>query len=185
MPLHVAISDAILGRRQGTRAAARHAAILSRPGASRSCCRSRAACSMPAASTRRRSDLLSAKGVRFAAEGWNEAGDIAASIAVEGLDFLKIPANRLLDRERQRPQAGPGLDDHRKRRSRRADDHRDRCRQRRGRRQPDRSRHRPDGRSALRRPEAAEARRRQQARPARADLTGRAGRLAHAIRRLE
>ena len=45
--------------------------------------------------------------------------------------------------------------------------------ERRGCRQPDRSRRRPDGRAALRRPEAAEARRRQPARPPRAALTGR------------
>jgi EAL domain-containing protein (putative c-di-GMP-specific phosphodiesterase class I) len=51
--------------------------------------------------------LLSAKGVRFAGEGWNETAEGAALIAVEGLDFIKIPANRLLDREKQRRRLAP------------------------------------------------------------------------------
>ena len=51
--------------------------------------------------------LLSAKGVRFAGEGWDETADAATSIGVEGLDFLKIPANRLLDRDRQRRKLVP------------------------------------------------------------------------------
>jgi EAL domain-containing protein (putative c-di-GMP-specific phosphodiesterase class I) len=51
---------------------------------------------------------LSAKGVRFAGEGWDEAVS-GASIGLEGVDFLKIPANRLLDRDRQRRKLVPAM----------------------------------------------------------------------------
>ena len=49
--------------------------------------------------------LLSAKGVRFACEDWDEPD--TNSIGVGGIDFLKIPANRLLDRDRQRRKLVP------------------------------------------------------------------------------
>jgi cyclic-di-GMP phosphodiesterase, flagellum assembly factor TipF len=106
MPLHVAISDAIL-------ADARELAplldmlqfypdlagsiVLSIPGGL-----------FDAAGVHAQAlGLLSAKGVRFAGEGWDETANAAASIGVEGLDFLKIPANRLLDREKQRRKLVP------------------------------------------------------------------------------
>lgn len=49
--------------------------------------------------------LLSAKGVRFACEDWDEPD--TNSIGVGNIDFLKIPANRLLDRDRQRRKLVP------------------------------------------------------------------------------
>ena len=124
MPLHVAISDAILCRRQGTRPAAGDAAILSRPcrvdravdperpvrfrgqrmPRRSGCCRPRASASPARAGTRRPTAL--------------------PSIGVEGLDFLKIPANRLLDRERQRRKLVPASTILETRRGQRRDDHR-------------------------------------------------------------
>jgi cyclic-di-GMP phosphodiesterase TipF (flagellum assembly factor) len=54
-------------------------------------------------------DMLGQKGVRFAAEGWDEAGDAADPFTIGGLSFLKISANRLLDRERARRKLAPAL----------------------------------------------------------------------------
>ena len=98
--------------------------IPTSPG--RSCCRCRAAL-FGAAEHAQALALLSGKGVRFAGEGWDEAAGGGTPIGVEGLDFLKIPANRLLDRDRQRRKLVPAmaiiesamandLDDHRRQR---------------------------------------------------------------------
>ena len=100
MPLHVAISEAIL-------ADARELAPLTEtlqfyPDLARSIVLSVPGRVFGAAEHAQALALLSGKGVRFAAEGWDEAADAGTSIGVEGLDFLKIPANRLLDRDRQR-----------------------------------------------------------------------------------
>ena len=52
-------------------------------------------------------DLLAAKGVRFASEGWDEARDSAPTAAGRDLAFVKLSANRLLDRDRSRRKLMP------------------------------------------------------------------------------
>ena len=106
MPLHVAISEAILG------SAAEIAPLLEMlqfyPDLAQAI-----VLSVPVGLLDARGEhaqalsLLSGKGVRFAAEGWDETAGIAALNAVEGLCFLKIGANRLLDREKPRRKSVP------------------------------------------------------------------------------
>ena len=105
MPLHVAISEAIL-------ADARELAPLTEtlqfyPDLARSIVLSMPSRVFGAAEHAQALALLSGKGVRFAGEGWDEAAGGGTPIGVEGLDFLKIPANRLLDRDRQRRKLVP------------------------------------------------------------------------------
>jgi cyclic-di-GMP phosphodiesterase TipF (flagellum assembly factor) len=101
MPLHVAISSAILGD-------AKELAVLLDmlqfyPDLAASIVLSMPSGVFEMAGQHAESlGLLSAKGVRFAAEDWNDADNVIAAIGAEGLDFLKIPVNRLLDREKQR-----------------------------------------------------------------------------------
>ena len=103
MPLHVAVSDAILtdGKELGAILDTLHfypdlagTMVLS----------------LPVASFDGRHDrtleMLAGVGVRFACEGWNEATDAAGPISA-GPSFLKIPANRLLDREPSRRKLAP------------------------------------------------------------------------------
>lgn len=52
-------------------------------------------------------DLLAAKSVSLAAEGWNEAANAGDWIGIAGLSFIKLPANRLLDREGGRRKLSP------------------------------------------------------------------------------
>ena len=106
MPLHVAISEAILG------SAAEIAPLLEMlqfyPDLAQAI-----VLSVPVGLLDARGEhaqalgLLSGKGVRFAAEGWDDTAGIAALNAVEGLAFLKIGANRLLDREKPRRKTVP------------------------------------------------------------------------------
>ena len=135
MPLHVAISDAILAD------AREFAPLLDMlqfyPDLAGSIVLSMPSGLFDAAGVHAQAlGLLSAKGVRFAGEGWNETADGAASIGVEGLDFLKIPANRLLDREKQRRRLVPASTILEERGGQRRDDHRRRRGERRGCRQP-------------------------------------------------
>ena len=127
MPLHVAISDAILADAKELAPLLdmlqfypdlAKSIVLSVPSGLFDC---------GGSASRRRSALLSAKGVRFAGEDWDEAANDTDAIGVGGIDFLKIPANRLLDRDRQRRKLVPGLDDHRKRDGQQRDDHRRQC----------------------------------------------------------
>ena len=104
-PLHVAISEAIL-------ADARELAPLTDmlqfyPDLARSIVLSVPSRLFGVAAHTQALALLSGMGVRFAGEGWDEAADSGSSIGMEGVDFLKIPANRLLDRDRQRRKLVP------------------------------------------------------------------------------
>jgi cyclic-di-GMP phosphodiesterase TipF (flagellum assembly factor) len=106
MPLHVAISEAMLGDSK------EFSAVLDMlqfyPDLSRSFVLSMPAGLLdPSGQYAQALDLLAAGGVRFAAEGWNEAANAAAPVGVAGLTFVKIPANRLLDRERARRKLVP------------------------------------------------------------------------------
>ena len=153
MPLHVPVSEAILTDSKGLSAVLDMLQFY--PDLARLL-----VLSIPAVSIGGRHeqalDMLASKGVRFAAEGWDEAVDMADPLPA-GLSFLKVPANRLLDRERARRKAGTRFDHHRTGGRRQARDHCNGSVQRRGRRQPDRPRRRPDVGSAFRRSEAAEA----------------------------
>lgn len=106
MPLHVAVSDAILSDSKEFGAILdmlqfypdlAQSFILSMPGA----------VANSSGSHKQALDMLSAKGVRFAAEGWNETVNPADPIEFAGLTFLKISANRLLDRETARRKLAP------------------------------------------------------------------------------
>jgi EAL domain-containing protein (putative c-di-GMP-specific phosphodiesterase class I) len=52
-------------------------------------------------------EMLAAKGVRFAGEGWDEARDGVAPAAGHGVAFVKLSVNRLLDRERSKRKLVP------------------------------------------------------------------------------
>lgn len=109
MPFHVAISEALLGSSAETKAVAElgriHRALTSS-----------LVFSIPAAllsargEAREGLDLLTATGFRLAVEGWEaEPADLPQAKA-RGVHFLKLPANRLLDRERMRRKAPTGFE---------------------------------------------------------------------------
>lgn len=103
MPLHVAFSDALLG--DGKEFGTVLETLQFYPDLSRSLVLSLPAEVLENAQHRQALELLSSKGVPLAAEGWIEAAD---GTTPAGLSFLKVPANRLLDREKSRrrqPQA--------------------------------------------------------------------------------
>lgn len=109
MPFHVAISEALLGSASEVDAVAELARVHRPLTAS-------LVLSIPAAllgargETRERLEKLTATGFRLAAEGWEgEASDIREAKA-RGVHFLKLPANRLLDRERIRRKALSGAE---------------------------------------------------------------------------
>ena len=52
-------------------------------------------------------ELLAARGVRFASEGWDEAQDSIAPGDGRSVAFVKLSANRLLDRERSKRRLVP------------------------------------------------------------------------------
>jgi cyclic-di-GMP phosphodiesterase TipF (flagellum assembly factor) len=52
-------------------------------------------------------DMLANRSVRLAAEGWNEAASAGPANRIAGLSFMKIPTNRLLDREGGRRKLAP------------------------------------------------------------------------------
>jgi cyclic-di-GMP phosphodiesterase TipF (flagellum assembly factor) len=105
MPLHVAISDALLadGRE--------HGAVLDMlqfyPDLAKSFVLSIPAAILDQPTYAQALDMLADKGVRFAAEGWDEAGNAGDPFRIGGLSFVKISANRLLDRERVRRKLAP------------------------------------------------------------------------------
>lgn len=101
MPMHVAVSDAILA--DGKQFGALAEMLQFYPDLARSLVLSLPAALLdPAGQHGPALDLLAGKGVRLAAEGWNEPADADDPIGPAGLSFVKITANRLLDRERSR-----------------------------------------------------------------------------------
>jgi EAL domain-containing protein (putative c-di-GMP-specific phosphodiesterase class I) len=107
MPLHVAVSDAILA--DGGEFSAVLDMLQFYPDLARSF-----VLSLPAALAgqsgehRQALDILAARGVRFAAEGWDETID-GERPAHAGLAFLKLSADRLLDREKGRRRLAPAV----------------------------------------------------------------------------
>jgi EAL domain-containing protein (putative c-di-GMP-specific phosphodiesterase class I) len=101
MPFHVAISEALLGARAEIDAIAELARVHRGLPAS-------LVFSVPApllaagGETRARLDQLTAAGFRLAVEGWDGEGAELRDTKARGAHFLKIPVNRLLDRERGR-----------------------------------------------------------------------------------
>jgi len=101
MPFHVAISEALLGARAEVDAIAELGRVHRGLPAS-------LVFSVPAAllvaggETRDRLDQLTAAGFRLAVEGWEGARGELREAQARGAHFLKIPVNRLLDRERGR-----------------------------------------------------------------------------------
>lgn len=106
MPLHVALSEALLG--DGKEFGAVLETLQFYPDLARSLVLSLPASVFDSAQHRQALDLLSSRGVPLAAEGWFEDGQEAAP---SGLSFIKIQANRLLDREktRRRYASGPAI----------------------------------------------------------------------------
>lgn len=106
MPLHVAISDAILS--DGTELAAVLDMLQVYPDLARSFVLSVPIALLgPSSQHRQALNLLSARSVRLAAEGWNDDADAGDPVGIAGVSFVKISANRLLDRERARRRLVP------------------------------------------------------------------------------
>ena len=109
MPFHVAISEALLGSRAEVDAIAELARVHRGLPAS-------LVFSVPATllavggDTRDRLDQLTAAGFRLAVEGWEGARAEIRDTQARGAHFLKIPVNRLLDRERGRRRQLPGAE---------------------------------------------------------------------------
>lgn len=109
MPFHIAISDALLGSRAEVDAIAELARVHRGLPAS-------LVFSVPATllaaggETRDRLDQLTAAGFRLAVEGWEGARAELRDTRARGAHFLKIPVNRLLDRERGRRRQLPGAE---------------------------------------------------------------------------
>lgn len=109
MPFHVAISEALLGARAEVDAIAELARVHRGLPAS-------LVFSVPATllaaggEARDRLDQLTAAGFRLAVEGWEGARAELRDVRARGAHFLKIPVNRLLDRERGRRRQLPGAE---------------------------------------------------------------------------
>lgn len=103
MPLHVAVSDALLG--DGQELAAALELLETHPDLCRSLVLSMPVALATAGQHVQALDLLAERGVRFAAEGWDDA---LGRSARSGLAFLKMTADRLLDRERSFGRPAPG-----------------------------------------------------------------------------
>ncbi len=105
MPLHIAISDALLAD------AKELAAVLDMlqfyPDLAKSFVLSVPAAILDQPPYAQALDMLADKGVRFAAEGWDEASNAGDPFTISGVSFLKVSANRLLDRERARRKLAP------------------------------------------------------------------------------
>lgn len=106
MPLHVAISGALLSSRAELDAT--FELLRAYPDLAQSF-----VLSVPAglldSSTQNRQALepFTAKSVRLAVEGWSDAANARDPVAIAGVSFVKISANRLLDRERPRRRLTP------------------------------------------------------------------------------
>jgi EAL domain-containing protein (putative c-di-GMP-specific phosphodiesterase class I) len=97
MPLHAAVSEAILSDSKELGAVLELLQLY--PNLARSFVLSAPTILFdPSSEHRQALDLLAAKGVRFAAEGWSEAGGADQPRYAEAI-YLKLSANRLLDRE--------------------------------------------------------------------------------------
>ena len=106
MPLHVAISEAILA--DGKELSAVLDMLQFYPDLARSFVLSLPVDLLIPSNRREQAlDLLARRSVRQAAEGWNENASTGPAIRIAGLSFMKIPANRLLDRERGRRKLAP------------------------------------------------------------------------------
>jgi len=109
MPFHVAISEALLGARTEVDAIAELARVHRALPAS-------LVFSVPApllaagGETRDRLDQLTAAGFRLAVEDWEGLREDLAGVKARGVHFLKVPVNRLLDRERGRRRQIPGAE---------------------------------------------------------------------------
>lgn len=109
MPFHVAVSDALLGNADEIRSLAELAEVHKALTAS-------LVLSVPASllaaggETRARLDQLTSAGFRLAAENWDGSAADAASVARRGVAFVKLAANRLLDRERTRRRMAAGAE---------------------------------------------------------------------------
>ncbi len=109
MPFHVAISEALLGSAREVEALAELARIHRALAAS-------LVFSIPApllgarGDIRERLDQLTAAGFRLALEGWEGDAAELQQAKSRGVHFLKLPANRLLDRERTRRKASAGAE---------------------------------------------------------------------------
>lgn len=109
MPFHIAISEALLGSAQEVEALTELARIHRALTAS-------IVFSIPASllaargETQARLEALTAAGFRLAIEGWETETADAGPARSRGVHFLKLAANRLLDRERMRRKAPSGAE---------------------------------------------------------------------------
>lgn len=109
MPFHVAISEGLLAAPEQVRSIAELAQLHKPLPAS-------IVFSIPAAllaaggESRRSLDLLTAAGFRLAAESWDGDAADAAAAANRGVAFVRVSANRLLDRERARRRGPTGAE---------------------------------------------------------------------------
>ncbi len=112
MPLHIAVSEALLN--DGKEFAAVLDMLQFYPDLARSFVLSFPAETLLAERHRQALGLLAGKGARFAAEGWAEdrlAAELAGmgAAAPTGLAFIKMSADRLLDRESRRQKLIPAV----------------------------------------------------------------------------
>ncbi|MDW6024086.1 EAL domain-containing protein [Mesorhizobium sp. BAC0120] len=107
LPLHVAISEALLSHRDELGGAID--LLQSDPNVAQLCVLSVPAHLSDRSSRHRQAlDLLAATGVGFAVEGWNEA-DGPDQPSYGEAAYLKLSVDRLLDRERQRRKLTPAM----------------------------------------------------------------------------
>ncbi|MBX3531418.1 MAG: EAL domain-containing protein [Rhizobiaceae bacterium] len=109
MPFHVAISEALLSSADEVRSIA-ELAQLHKPLTASLVFSIPAALLSAGGETRQHLDLLTSAGFRLAAENWDGGGSDAAAAARRGVAFVKVAANRLLDRERSRRRGAPGVE---------------------------------------------------------------------------
>jgi cyclic-di-GMP phosphodiesterase TipF (flagellum assembly factor) len=107
MPFHVAVSEALLSNRVEVRAIAELAAVH-KPLAASLVFSVPASVAMAGGDVAAGLDALSAAGFRIAAENWD--GSDAVALRQRGVAFVKIGANRLLDRERSRRRMATGAE---------------------------------------------------------------------------
>jgi cyclic-di-GMP phosphodiesterase, flagellum assembly factor TipF len=106
MPLHVAASEAMLS--DGKALGAVLDMLQSYPDVARSFVLSLPFALLGAESGHAQAiDLLAATGMRFASEGWRDSADALALPGRPGVAFVKVSANRLLDRDRAKRKLVP------------------------------------------------------------------------------
>jgi cyclic-di-GMP phosphodiesterase TipF (flagellum assembly factor) len=109
MPFHVAVSEALLSATAELRSIAELAQVH-KPLASSIVFSVPATLLSTGGDVRQGIDLLTSAGFRLAAETWDGNAADAAAVAKRGVGFVKIAANRLLDRERSRRRGAPGVE---------------------------------------------------------------------------